>query len=449
MSMTRLAIVVASILCACEAQSPGTDPSPVKPAQPKTKTAEPKVASVAKKTPLPSKREELEAARKTYAFQLERVDKDIVGLKKITEKNKTGFALTRVASKFLERARLSGSYADYEQAENFIERAFEVKSGYGPWMVRARLNYTLHRMDRVDADLEKGLLGPAKSADAAAERIAFKANIAFQRGQYSSAKSLYEESLAKSRTLSNTSSMAMYAWKTGDFDGAEALLREALSLYHAKPTEPVAWLHLNIGLLDLDRGRYDDARAHYDEAASYIKGYWLIDEHIAEILTLQGKTEEAKALYIEIIERTENPEFMDAMAGLLLEEGKDSEAKKYVARARKRYEEQMAMYPEAAYGHALGHFLEFGDDPAFTLDLARKNYALRPNGEAATMLAEACLAAGKENEAVEPIEKVLDSPYRTADLLVAAASIFEKIGQQDRAKTLADEARTINPRILD
>lgn len=48
----------------------------------------------------------------------------------------------------------------------------------------------------------------------------------------------------------------------------------------------------------------------------------------------------------------------------------------------------MARFPEASWGHALGHFLEFGD-PARAVDLAERNWRLHPNEEARSALAAA------------------------------------------------------------
>ena len=241
------------------------------------------------------------------------------------------------------------------------------------------------------------------------------------------------------------SASAVYQWKTGNFDKAEELFREALTLYHAKAMEPRAWIHLNLGLLDLDRGRYDDALAHYRDAEGFLKGYWLLDEHIAEILTLQGKTDEAKALYLDIIARTNNPEFMDAMAGIAFESGDEAGGREWVAKARKRYEEQTAKYPEAAYGHALGHYLEFGDDPAFVLELARKNYNLRPNLDASIMLAQAHLKAGDAKAAEKALSKILKSKFKSAELFVTAAEVQSQLGNAKKAGIFIDKAKAIDP----
>ncbi len=398
------------------------------------------------KKPKRKTKAQLDKERKTFSAELAQLDTDIAGIDGLTEKAPTNrLNHERRAAAFMQRARLSGSYDDYAKAEAAVGVAFEHKPASGTSMLRSKLHYTLHRLPEARADFEAAKPTADRSPSGVASIEAFEGNLAIQAGDSKKAAKHFEASLNAKRTSSNLASAAVFHWKTGDFDQAEALFLEALKSYRGKPMEPRAWLHLNLGLLDLDRGRYDDALAHYREAETFLNGYWLIDEHIAEILTLQGKTEEAKTLYLDILKRTNNPEFMDAMAGILFDAGKDDEAKAYVAKARKRYEEQMAKYPEAAYGHALGHYIEFGEDPAFVLELAQKNYALRPNLEAAVMLAQAQLKAGDAKAAAKALAPTLKSGFKSAELYVTAAAVQAKLGKDKKAQAFSEQAQAIDP----
>lgn len=423
-------------------------------ASPTTEVAQAKVASDTPAPDVPAKaprttKADKEKQRRTWRYQLDQVDVAIASATKDAERQvNSAMALDRIASHYMTRARLTGDYADYKQAEELIERAFEVHdASFGPWKARAQLNYTLHRMDRIDADVEQARIVDGGKPSAIAGQRLFAGKLAFQRGKYAEAKALYEESVSIEKGSANLAALAEYEWKTGNFDRAEELYVESDGKYHAPPTEPHAWNHLMRGLMDLDRGRYDEALAHYREAASWLDGYWLIDEHVAEILTLTGKLDEAKKLYLDIIERTNNPEFMDAMAGILAEEGKAEESKAYVARARARYEELLAMYPEAAYGHALDHYLEFGDDAAFVVDLAEKNHNLRPNAEAKILLTQAYLKAERPRDAKVVIDEALATPWRTAELHEVAAAVYAALGETGKRDEQLALAKAINPHV--
>jgi tetratricopeptide (TPR) repeat protein len=243
--------------------------------------------------------------------------------------------LERIAGLHLGRARLSGDYDDYAKAEAALERAFTVAGkDAGPHLTRIALNFTLHRLDRVAADLERVEKYAIKTP---ADRRALRelgAELAFQQGRYADARAGFEAALAaEPEDVTNLARMALLRWKTGDFAGAEDLYGQALG--KRVEGEPAAWLHLQLGLMDLERGRHDEALAHYRDAAALLAGYWLLDEHIAEILTLQGKTDAALALYADIIARTDNPEFMDAVAGIHRAAGRTEAAAPLIARARR------------------------------------------------------------------------------------------------------------------
>ncbi len=435
-------LFLAALFACGEPPTPAPLPAEAVPAQSKaeTKQAEAKKAKARR----PTKREP------TFAAQLAAVDKTIAGNVKVAEGNpSSSLAWGRVADLYLSRARLSGDYDDYAKAEEMVTKAFAAghENGFGPFMTRARLNYTLHRLDRVDSDFERSSRLPTRDGKEVYGRDLFAANLAFQRGQYEQAEKLLVSLVERMPALSALSSLALYRWKSGQYDEAEALYLRALESYDGQETEPAAWLHLQLGLMDLDRGRYDEALAHYRAGEALITGFWLIEEHIAEILTLQGKTEEAKAMYLAIIERTGNPEFMDAMAEIHEAAGEEAAAKEWLAKADAKFEAQLQRFPEAAYGHALEHFLAHGSDPAKALEMARKNHALRPNADATRFLAEALLGASLVDEAKATIELALATPMRSADLHATAAAIHAAAGDEAKAEEHRAAARAINPKI--
>lgn len=433
-------------LAACGG-SPGPEPAPVP--SPEASTAKgdapaKAVDAAPNKKQRPSKREP------TFAAQLAAVDRRIAGHHKVAENNpSSSLAWGRVAELYLTRARLSGDYDDYAKAEAMIAKGFGAghKADFGPFMARVRLNFTLHRLDRIDADFERQTRMPTQDGKEVYGRDLFAANLAFQRGQYAKAEELFVSLVDRMPAMSALSGLALYRWKAGKFDEAETLYRRALEAYDGEETEPAAWIHLQLGLMDLDRGRYDEALVHYREGEALIEGYWLLEEHIAEILTLQGKTEEAKALYLAIVERTGNPEFMDALAELEAAAGHTAEADAWLAKASEKFEAQLLRFPEAAYGHALEHFLAHGDDAQRTLEMARRNHTLRPNADAKRMLAAALLAAGNTAEAKTVIEETLATPMRSADLHATAAAVYAAAGDAAKAEEQRTAARAINPKL--
>ena len=155
------------------------------------------------------------------------------------------------------------------------------------------------------------------------------------------------------------------------------------------------------------------------------------------------------ALYADIIARTDNPEFMDAVAGIHRAAGRTEAAAPLIARADAIYEAQLLRFPEAAYGHALEHFLEFGADPKRTVTLAEANHRTRPNAEAKISLARAYLQAGRKDDARKAIDEALATPWNTADLHAVAAEVLTATGDAAAASEQRRLALAINPAVLD
>jgi tetratricopeptide (TPR) repeat protein len=420
----------AAPVVAAEAKAPAADPEP----RVRGPKAKPKGGTV------------------TYAEALAKSDEGVeYTLARAAKQGNSWMLVENVAQAYLQRARLTGDYDDYANAEREVERAFTINPGFGPYLTRARLNYTLHRLPAVDADLthvrEKlfRTLGP----EGWSGLFVFEGEVAFQRGQYDAARDKFDE--AEKLTPGSTDialARANLLWKTGDIAGAEKLMLEAEGKYHGRDAEPKAWYRLMLGLMDLDRGRWDEALVHYREAEQKLSGWWLVDEHIAEITRLLGRRDEAKTLYLDIVARTGNPEFMDALAEIAQEEGDEVAAKEWIGKADAAFAAQLARYPEAAYGHALGHYLAFGD-AVETLALADKNVALRPNGEAQTLLAQAQLKAGNTAAARKTIDAVLATAWRTAETWHTAHEVYVAAKDPEAADKAKREALAIDPHAFD
>ena len=204
-------------------------------------------------------------------------------------------------------------------------------------------------------------------------------------------------------------------------------------------------LRLALAELSTALNRLDEALALYRLASNALDGWWLIDEHIAEVLHLTGKTQEARKLYEDIVARTGNPEFMDALAAIEREAGRADAAKKLTQQARAIYEKRLAAFPEAAAGHALDHFLQDAADAKMALTLAQQNFATRSYGESAIALAKAWMLNGKADRAVPLIEAQLTKGWDSAEAYWILAEALTQSGEKQKAEQAKAEALRRNP----
>ncbi len=348
-----------------------------------------------------------------YGHSIELLNKDIESFSLRAEAMpKSWFALELLAKSYLERARLTGSYQDYANAEAYLHRAFTLSGVGGPHLTQAQLDFSLHRLEGAATNLS--VLENAILVDdiKKASIIGIQADLMFFKGEYQKALDGYLKALSLHTDSTALFRLAVFYWRTGEFEQAEKFIDEADNLANNSSPRLNAFFDLHRGLFDLDRERYDEALVHYQAANAAFDGWWLIKEHIAEIYVIQDKLEAAKNIYLDVIAETGNPEFMDAMAGI----SRPEEAIKWRQKAREVYEEQLTQFPEASYGHALNHYLDVGDMPQKALEIAKANYSLRPYGESAVLLARAHLQVGEIDTARALVEQTLASPWKSVDL---------------------------------
>ena len=324
-------------------------------------------------------------------------------------------ALKQWVALLLDRAQLTGDYADYARADRGVQEAFAAAkaSANGPHSSAFDIDMALHRY--ASAREHMPFILPSAGP---------QARLDFAIGDYEAAGEVFER-MAGSKRPEYLSRLAIYRWKTGDLDAADALLVQAADGYHGRFHRPEAWYQLHRGILDLERGQLHDAMAHYLSAQKKMEGYWLIDEHIAEIHLLQGNLDKARSMYEDLIERTGNPEFMDRLAETLEQQGDTEAAEAMVAKARAAYEARLAQFPEATWGHAVDHWIAWGD-ASEALDMARKNAANRPNGDAKLALVHALVKAEQVPAARTLLAEVEASPFDVPEVAELSAELNPK-----------------------
>ena len=354
-----------------------------------------------------------------------------------------------LALAYLDRAQLTGSYGDYAAADRALRLAMERAGKPGPCLAAARVHAALHRLRKAAAAVAECAGQIPMGASQRAELEGIAADVAFHEGRYADALRGYRAALQLDESVAGLARLSRYHARTGAPVEAAALLDRAERIYHGPSAWTLAWLALQRGVLALDAGRWDDALAHYLRAARLMPGWWLADEHIAEIHALRGELGVALTRYEDIVARTGAPEYMDAVARILLAQRRPAEAAEWVGRARAIYRQRLEALPEAAAGHAIDHFLQFepleGNE---LLAIARRDLDARPGAEAHMRLAQAYLRLGRAADAANAMAPVLSSPWQTAKLHALAAQVFS--ARRDSAAAARAEARAIalNPHAL-
>ena len=342
---------------------------------------------------------------------------------------------------YADRARLTGGYDDYAKAEALLAR-LEPKFGRTDdfCLAEARLQYSLHRLAQAKAALD----GCPRIAGSV-EDLRIRADIAFHTGRYKEAGTVYRALVNQVGTPQTYIQLALYSAKTGAPGEAAAFMEAAEKRYLGRSALQHSWFALQRGLIELDRGRYEEARALFALADERLPGYWLNEEHLAEAAGLMGDTATEKRLLQTVIRKTEAPEYLDALGALEAEAGNAAAAKPLFDRAEAIYAARAKRFPEAIAGHALDHYLDAARQPAKALSLAEANFRNRSYGDAAIALAKAYLLNDRPKDAVRLLEQELAKGWDTAETWWILSVAAQAAGDMARARAAALEARRRNP----
>ncbi len=345
-----------------------------------------------------------------------------------------------LAQNAMKRASLLGDWSLYTEAEEALEGGFAkaAKKG-GPHEVRASLELTLHRLEPAEASAKALLGGVIIQAETRSRAEQILGSVALQRGDITAARKHFNAAHQASPSSGTLLLLSDVVFKMGQTHKARTLVDEALTKTSARKPYEHASVLLRRGIIELETNNIDKAREYFEKANETYTGWYLIEEHLAEVTALQGKRDEARAMYTDIVRRTQRGEFMSALADVVEEEGKADEAKAWRALAAKAFARDMKAYPQAAWGHALDFFLEH-DPPARAVEIARENAKARPWCEAKLGLAEALMLEKKVDEAKALVDGCLSSDWETPGLRVTAAHVYKAKGDLEAARTHAKRA---------
>lgn len=241
---------------------------------------------------------------------------------------------------------------------------------------------------------------------------ALRADLDFQEGRYQEARAGYEPVIKEDLTWDSLARLAYFKFKMGDIAAAEQLYIEAEDELTAKEMRHYAWVELQRGVLQLRQGCYQEAAAHYDRADRAYSGYWLVDDHKAELLGAEGKFAEAAQLYERVIARAPRPEFQQALGELYEVLGQRERAEGFYQKALAGYLESAERGDVHFYHHLADFFADVREDGAQAVKWARRDIALRRNFSTLAALAWSLYRAGEFAEALETMQQALSSGRR-------------------------------------
>ena len=345
--------------------------------------------------------------------------------------------------------RLTGNYADLAAAQAALDRAAtSTAAGSGPMLTDAIFAATSHKLGRLRQGLDDlaGVVVPVEPEKA--EALGLKGDLDFYSGHYELALRSYFAAAKLADGPGIAFRIGRYHQRTGDSDAAIENFAAAANKTKQKSPMFLSSVWLQVGTVELERGNWEKAQRYFEKADRIFPGYWLNQAHLAQMQAVRGDITGAKSAYTKIALQSGSPETMDALAGLYRSEGNAVQSHYWSDKSDAIWSDRLKILPEAAYGHAFDHELFFGDLQA-ALELARKNFAARPYGDSAVLLAWALLANDDPKQALRVLKPLAKTNWSGAQQHAALSATYAMLGQERESEQERDKALAINPKIFD
>jgi len=377
-----------------------------------------------------------------FEKELARIEAQVSSLKSRCQEHPSDLqSRIRLVYRMFHQATLTGKMAQLEELETVLR---EVIERFGPkedlCLLKANLDFRLHRLPEVRHDLE---MAPLLSSRFEARILV--ADLTFQEGQYHATRSALEELISENPTWDTVARLAYWTSKLGDPEEADRFYLQAEDELTAKQMLSYAWLELQRGMLDFNRGRYADAWTHYRTAEASYPGHWHTAEYFAELFAAEGNFKEAEALLLDVIRRTSRPEIQQALGELYLYMDRTEEAEPLFDSALSAYLSSVQRGDVHYFHHLADLYADARQEPREALRWAQKDFEMRPNYGTQSALAWALYRNNSIAESLKYMNLALASGVRDPVIFSTASELLWAAGETEKSLFFADIALKINP----
>jgi tetratricopeptide (TPR) repeat protein len=351
--------------------------------------------------------------------------------------------LTQYIYHLYQRGSVAGDLVQLSAVKLAIDHALPLLANPGDLcLLNANVAFRLHKLPEVEA----ALVAVPSVYDSNEGRL-IRADLNFQQGKYREAKTGYLDVLRAERSWGALARLAYFHGKIGDVAGADRLYVEAEDQLTAKEMRSYAWLEVQRGFLAFAHGRYNEARSRYARADAAYPGYWLVAEHIAELMAAKGQYGEAVEIFQRINSTADRPELQQAIGELYEIAGDTARALGWHRSALTGYLRSTQRDEVHYYHHLADYYSDVARDGPEAVKWARADLQLRENFSTQAALAWAYYRNGQSDEACDWIDRALASGAIEPHLFSRAAKIHASAGNIEAGRTYMERATRLNPSI--
>jgi tetratricopeptide (TPR) repeat protein len=339
------------------------------------------------------------------------------------------------------RACLTGNVSDIKKSQAAVQTALEkFGSCQELYVLAASLELKLHRFAEA-----KSLLERIPSAQWDQDFALLQADLAEQDGRYRDAADLCQQTLRYGERWDALARCAHLDFLAGDLLSTGRNFSAAEPLLTAKDMRSFAWLEVQRGRIEFQRGNYSQARRFYQRAEQAYSGYWLTEAALAEVDGAERNFAFAIARYEKLIAATGKPEFRQALGDLYSYAGKPGLAKSWHDQACAAFLASARQGEEHFFHHLTYFFADTREDGPESLRWAQADFQLRKNAFTADALAWAFFRDGEFSEALSVCKTALAFGVSDCFLLYHAGVIHLAANQSEAGRKFLAQAAQVNP----
>jgi tetratricopeptide (TPR) repeat protein len=340
---------------------------------------------------------------------------------------------------YVQQARITVDPSYYPRADGALERSLSIDTAenFLAYAGLSALASARHDFAAAKAHAQRGLEINAFSA------ILYGAlsDAEIQLGNYSAAFTAVQRMVDLSPDTSSLT-RASYTWELrGDLDRAAQLMERALS--DAPTPADRSFAQYQLGDLEFNAGRPAEALELYLAALEASPADVGALAGKARALAALGQVETAIETYGELVDRAPEPGYLAEYGELLEAIGRtaDAEAQYEIFAVTQQLFAANGVQPDGV----LALFLADHGDPAAALIAAEAAIDQNPFLTVHDAHAWALHRNGRDEEALEAVDRALALGYRNARFHFHAGMIAHALGDEDRARSELATALEINP----
>ncbi len=342
----------------------------------------------------------------------------------------------RLAQTFVRKARESSDPMFYQLADDAVGRALRLDpNDLAALQVRGLVFMQDHRFADARSLAQRAL---ARDANQAIFH-GLLGDAEMEVGHYAEAEAAYQRMIDLRPNLASYSRGSWMRWLMGDVDGAVDLARRAVEAGSPRVPEELAWTIVQLGHLELARGRLAEAKASYESALRAFANYPPALDGRGRVKHLEGDLAGAVADLTAAADGATTTEHLVHLGEAQEAAGHAADAAATFARAeragRRSDPRTLAVY-----------YADRDREHEAAVTLARAELARRPDDVySLDALAWALCRAGQLPEAAQLVDRARRMGTREARFAYHAGVIALGLGHRPEGEALLREALAMNP----